>query len=150
MSKYHFVCSKHQDWIDAHPEEAFEHIKRMSALAEQLVKHAYYRQAIPYLGTALESAEIIFDKRLESPQLTTLMTSITITLANAYAVLERNHQSNELLHRIQQKLKFAIDCAEGYATKAAFFKHCAQALGEAQHELVQGQPVPLPVGATIH
>ena len=93
-------------------------------------------KAIPFLGTAFETAEIIFDKRLESPQLTTSLTSLAIMLAHAYASTNQVEAANSLLQRLNNKMKCAIDCALGYATKAVFFEHCSRAITEANSDIM--------------
>lgn len=67
MTEYKYICTKHRVWVDAHPKDAFESIQKMTKLAEQLLQKNQHNQAIPYLGTAYETAQIIFDNRLESP-----------------------------------------------------------------------------------
>ncbi len=145
MTDYQFLCEQHRVWVDANPQQAFERVEAMSNVAEQLVKESQFERAIPYLGTALESAEILFEKRLESPQLTTKITSLAITLANAYEVQSQVQKGVDLLLRIEQKFRDAIACAEGYATKAAFFRHCSAALNEAQCELKQSVAIIEPI-----
>ncbi|WJG11018.1 hypothetical protein [Aliiglaciecola sp. LCG003] len=136
MSKLQFICQHHFDWVEANPKEAFDSVIQMSKIAESLIHNHQYTQALPYLGTALETVEIIFDNRLESPQLTTKLTSLAIMLAQTYARLNRAEFGKQTLVRIEQKLQCAIDCAEGYATKVAFFRHCRSAITEANFEML--------------
>ena len=121
MTEYKFICLNHRFWVDSHPKEAFSSVQQMTKLAENLLQKNQPSEAIPFLGTAFETAEIIFDKRLESPQLTTSLTSVAIMLAHAYASTNQIDAANALLQRLNNKMKCAIDCALGYATKAAFF-----------------------------
>jgi hypothetical protein len=99
-------------------------------------------KAIPFLGTAFETAEIIFDNRLESPQLTTSLTSLAIMLAHAYASTDQIDAANALLQRLSNKMRCAIDCALGYATKVAFFEHCSSAITEAKNEILITNAMP--------
>ena len=135
MTQYKYICLKHKLWVDAHPREAFGSVQQMTKLAEHLLKKNQTSKAIPFLGTAFETAEIIFDKRLESPQLTTSLTSLAIMLAHAYASTNQVEAANALLQHLNSKMKCAIDCALGYATKVVFFEHCSRAITEANSEI---------------
>lgn len=139
MTEYKFICLDHRFWVDSHPKEAFSSVQQMTKLAEHLLQKNQPSEAIPFLGTAFETAEIIFDKRLESPQLTTSLTSVAIMLAHAYASTNQIDAANALLQRLNNKMKCAIDCALGYATKAAFFEHCSRAITEAKTDIVFSQ-----------
>jgi len=139
MTEYKYICLNHRFWVDTHPKEAFSSIQQMTKLAEHLLQKNQPSKAIPFLGTAFETAEIIFDKRLESPQLTTSLTSLAIMLAHAYASTNQIDAANALLQRLHSKMKCAIDCALGYATKVAFFEHCSRAITEAKTDIVFSQ-----------
>ena len=136
MIEYKYICVNHRFWVDAHPKEAFSSVQKMTKVAEHLLQKNQPHKAIPFLGTAFETAEIIFDKRLESPQLTTSLTSLAIMLAHAYASTNQVEAANSLLQRLNNKMKCAIDCALGYATKAVFFEHCSRAITEANSDIM--------------
>jgi hypothetical protein len=136
MTQYKYICLNHRFWVDSHPKEAFNSVQQMTKVAEHLLQKNQPRQAIPFLGTAFETAEIIFDKRLESPKLTTSLTSLAIMLAHAYASTNQMNTANALLQRLNNKMQCAIDCALGYATKVAFFEHCSRAITEANKDIM--------------
>ena len=136
MTEYKYICQNHRFWVDTHPKEAFSSVQQMTKVAEHLLQKNQPNKAIPFLGTAFETAEIIFDKRLESPQLTTSLTSLAIMLAHAYASTNQVEAANSLLQRLNNKMKCAIDCALGYATKAVFFEHCSRAITEANSDIM--------------
>ncbi|WP_339723391.1 hypothetical protein [uncultured Paraglaciecola sp.] len=142
MTEYKFICLNHRFWVDEHPQEAFGSVQQMTKMAEHLLQKNQPSQAIPILGTAFETAEIIFDKRLESPQLTTSLTSLAIMLAHAYAATNQIEIAHSLLHRLNKKLNCAIDCALGYATKVAFFEHCSRAIVEAKNDIMLATATP--------
>jgi hypothetical protein len=135
MTHYKYICLNHRFWVDSHPKEAFSSVQQMTKVAERLLQKNQPNQAIPFLGTAFETAEIIFDKRLESPQLTNSLTSLAIMLAHAYASTNQLEEAVALLQRLKNKMKCAIDCAFGYATKVVFFEHCSRAITEANNEI---------------
>ncbi|WP_293750375.1 hypothetical protein [uncultured Paraglaciecola sp.] len=139
MTEYKYICLNHRFWVDTHPKEAFNSVQQMTKVAEHLLLQDQPSKAIPYLGSAFETAEMIFDKRLESPQLTTSLTSLAIMLAHAYASTNQIEAANALLHRLNNKMKCAIECALGYATKVAFFEHCSRAITEAKTDIVFSQ-----------
>ena len=141
MTQYKYICLNHKIWVDTHPREAFGSVQQMTKLAEHLLQKNQPSKAIPFLGTAFETAEIIFDKRLESPQLTTSLTSLAIMLAHAYASTNQVEAADALLQRLNSKMKCAIDCALGYATKVVFFEHCSKAITEANREIMLTAPI---------
>lgn len=128
MHDYKYICEFHKSWVDDNPEDAFCKIQQLKLLAEKLLQQQKYQQANQFLGTAFETAEIIFDNRLESPQLTTTLTSLGIMLAHTYTTLGLEHSATQLLERLQCRMQRAIDCANGYATKVAFYRHCSSAV----------------------
>lgn len=56
-------------------------------------------------------------------------------LAHAYAATNQVGAANTLLHRLNDKMQCAIECALGYATKIAFFEHCSRAIAEAKSDV---------------
>jgi hypothetical protein len=136
MTQFKYICLNHGFWVDKNPKEAFCNVQNMTKLAEYLLRKNQPLKAIPFLGTAFEMTEIIFDKRLESPQLTNCMTSLAIMLAHAYASTNQLNEASRLLDRISTKMRCAIDCALGYETKVAFFEHCTRAITEANCEII--------------
>ncbi len=149
---YHqFICSNHAQWANNNPQQAFLKIQEMQQIAETFLHHQQYHQAIPYLGTALETAELIFDSRLESPQLTTTLTSLSIMLANAYSQINEVETAHALLKRINSKMEGAASYGEDYQTKVAFYKHCVQAIKEASSDLLEAQHLRLQSSnVTVH
>ncbi len=135
MQEYRYICERHKDWVDANPKEAFGKIQQLKQLAETLLRKQDYVEANRFLGTAFETAEIIFDNRLESPQLTTTLTSLGIMLAHTYRYLGLESNAVNLLERLQCRMQRAIDCANGYATKVAFYRHCSSALTAAKSDM---------------
>jgi hypothetical protein len=143
MTQYKYICLNHRIWVDAHPLEAVSSVQQMTKLAEHLLQKNQPVKAIPFLGAAFETAEIIFDKRLESPQLTTSLTSLAIMLAHAYASTNQVEAANILLERLNSEMKCAIDCALGYATKVVFFEPCFRAITEANSEIAHAAAMSL-------
>ncbi|MCF2949376.1 hypothetical protein L0668_14750 [Paraglaciecola aquimarina] len=135
MIEYQYICIKHRIWVDENPELAFDNVLQLSKQAEKKLLKNQYDEAIILLGTAFETAEIIFDNRLESPQLTTCLTSSAIMLAHAYSMTGQVEAANRLLVKLKHKMQCAINCAVGYATKVAFFKHCSEAITEANNDI---------------
>jgi hypothetical protein len=143
MTEYKYICRNHRLWVDENPQDAFENVLNITKQAEQKLHKNQYEEAIPLLGTAFETAIIIFDNRLESPQLTTSLTSSAIMLAHAYSVTGKAEAATQLLQRLKNKMQWAIDCGTGYATKVAFFQHCSKAITEANEDInyaLQGNP----------
>jgi hypothetical protein len=135
MTEFNFIDANQQNWVDENPHQAFESVLAITKQAEHKLQENQYEQAIPLLGEAYETAAIIFDNRLESPQLTTSLTSSAIMLAHAYSVTGQGEAAQKLLHKLKRKMHSAIECANGYATKVAFFRHCSHAISEAKQDI---------------
>ncbi|WP_158971582.1 hypothetical protein [Paraglaciecola sp. L3A3] len=135
MVEYQYICIQHRAWVDENPQQAFDNVLQLTKLAEKKLHKNQFEEAIQLLGAAFETAEIIFDNRLESPQLTTSLTSSAIMLAHAYSITGRAEAATRLLLRLKNKMQCAISCAVGYATKVAFFQHCSEALTEANKDI---------------
>ncbi|WP_133471148.1 hypothetical protein [Paraglaciecola marina] len=135
MSEYHYLCPINKLWVDSHPKEAFSRILENKKHAEQLLKKQHHKQAIAFLGRAFETAEMIFDNRIESTQLTITLTGLAIMLAHAYAKISKVDIATAILQRLRQKIQREIKCTVGYSTKVVYFEHCIQAITEARSDL---------------
>lgn len=135
MHDYKYICEFHKNWVDANPEDAFSKILQLKVLAEKFLQQHDYQEANRFLGTAFETAEVIFDNRLESPKLTTTLTSLGIMLAHTYRSLGSEQNATRLLERLQCRMQWAISCANGYATKVAFYQHCSSAVTAAKIDM---------------
>lgn len=135
MTEFNFIDLEQRIWIDENPHKAFEGVLSITKKAQSKLHKNQYADAIPLLGKAYETTSIIFDNRLESPQLTTSLTSTAIMLAHAYSVTGKSDTAERLLLKLKRKMCSAIECANGYATKVAFFKHCSDAISEAKQDI---------------
>lgn len=140
MSEYHYLSPMNKLWVDSHPREAFCQILENKKQAEQLLKNQHHKQAIAFLGQAFETAELIFDNRIESPQLTTTLTGLAIMLAHSYASISKVDIGSAILQRLLQKIQREIKCTASYSSKVVYFKHCVQAITEARTDIVYEPP----------
>lgn len=155
------LCQHHTDWVKANPQEAFNNVLKLAEVAKEHMKKKSYGEAEPYLEQAFIIADTLFDQRLDSPQLTTMLTSVVVMLSETYQRLGFEYRARLQLEQLRNKLNYAIKGAEGYETKVAFFKHCSTSLIEATKEIFSTVPtnikikkpsnyIHLPVNALLH
>lgn len=135
MHLANLVRRDHRQWIESNPYEAFEKVKTMLAYGKQLLKYQHYQQAVPYLSSAYETTQVIFNLVPRSPQLITTMTSNAIMLADAYKETSHYQASMWVLECTQDRLQADILKQHELCTKVAFFKHCADIVKQAIEEL---------------
>ncbi len=135
-----FMCMKHRLWVETHPYDAFEFVVQLLASGKQKIALQEYQQALPFLGSAFETSELIYNQISSSPQLLTTITSAAIMLAQTYKEVGKVREAKKLLNTLHFKFKASIE-NEYTCSKTAFFSHCSDMLMQAKEDLILGQSV---------
>ncbi|WP_395344503.1 hypothetical protein PN836_006980 [Ningiella sp. W23] len=160
MKIYSYLSSCHAHWVSRNPLLAFKQLQKMIDLGQNLMKEGDYQDAKDYVGSAFESAEILFDQEQSSPQLVSKLTSLTIMLSAIYQGIGRPIKACSVLNRIRWKLDEEEARSRTHANKAAFIRHCSNALLEARkdmlgasllaHGISNGNKSAAMMGMTVH
>lgn len=101
-----FLCATHREWLVRQPDQAIESYTNASKKSIYLMDQRQWKQAIPYLGCALESAEILLATRAMSPSIS----------------LDWYLQSLARLIGVLNKLDFGAGCVEVYSAAIDFLR----------------------------
>ena len=61
-----FLCAYHRRWLADNPDEALECCAKSCENGWLLYQHAHFEKALPYVGCAFETAEILLSSRAVS------------------------------------------------------------------------------------
>lgn len=76
-----FLCPNHRDWVYFHPQDALLKLEQSQYYGELLLQQGKWREALPFLGCAYETNEILFELyHGEVDFLVTHLTSLTVLL----------------------------------------------------------------------
>lgn len=56
-----FLCPHHRDWVYFHPQEAHQKLAQSWRYGELLIEQEKWREAVPFLGCAYETTEILLE-----------------------------------------------------------------------------------------
>lgn len=61
MPKLQFLCPHHRDWVYFNSQEATQYLAQIQMKGEFLLQHHQYSKALPFLGSAWETANILME-----------------------------------------------------------------------------------------
>lgn len=100
-----FLCPLHRDWVYFHPEEALSHLENAQQKGEWLLKKQQWKEAVPFIGCALESVEILLQLQEASQVfLANRLTSLSLALAECFQYLGVAHYVDEVLNEATDTL----------------------------------------------
>ena len=100
-----FLCPIHRDWIYFHPEEALNYLENVHNKGHILLVGHCWREAIPYLGSAFETAEILLQLHgSEEPSLADKLSNLAIALAKSYQAVDEVHNGLLILEQSLSQL----------------------------------------------
>ncbi|MFC4698906.1 hypothetical protein ACFO4O_01870 [Glaciecola siphonariae] len=129
MYQYQFICKFHQQWAKDNPLCAFKFFVPMSKDAANIVKDKGWDNALPHIGSAYETADILFTQAPESGQITTMYTSLAILLAKGYYSLGCPIKAEQTLDHVKQRI-----LNQAWLSQTCRYQHCIACLEQAmQH-----------------
>ncbi|WP_102794726.1 hypothetical protein [Bowmanella denitrificans] len=85
-----FLCSYHRSWLASSPQAALAHLQQCMHSGGYLRQQGAWRQALPYLGCAYETAELLLDcPEVDAQVAATELTSAAMLLADTYCQLSQ-------------------------------------------------------------
>ncbi|MFT5579660.1 MAG: hypothetical protein ACI9WS_002420 [Paraglaciecola psychrophila] len=67
--KINFLCINHRTFFTTQPEEAFQSCVRTCDTGWTLYQQGRWQEALPYVGTAFETAELLLNNRVMAPRI---------------------------------------------------------------------------------
>ncbi|WP_371194500.1 hypothetical protein [Glaciecola sp. SC05] len=145
-----YICDDHQQWIVCEPQQAFLRLLEMSSQAHKMALSEGLEAALPYIGSAFETAYVLYNCAQQSPQLTTMLTSLTITLANAYSALGKHQEATLLLNTIRNALLTNAQAESRELSKIKFLKNCGEMLVDAAHDVIMMSSIRAGLSSRLH
>ena len=107
--KSRFLCGPHRLELSRRPERAIVCWQNSTDTAQHLCDQKRYKEALPYLGSAFESAEIIMTiKAVESIEAYEAFATSAVLLAGNFARLDYTTESMNIywmvIHRLEREL----------------------------------------------
>ncbi|HEY6130934.1 MAG TPA: hypothetical protein VIV27_02900 [Halioglobus sp.] len=121
--KLKFLCANHRAWLSRQPDQAVHRCANSFETGWHLMQQANWQEALPHLGCAYDTAEILMTTRVIAPAraVTWFLRSLA-GLAQALEKLERTDDcievyqaaidrlKNEATQNIPPELQASIDC----------------------------------------
>tara|TARA_R110000868_G_scaffold70029_11_gene206214 strand:- start:3325 stop:3774 length:450 start_codon:yes stop_codon:yes gene_type:complete len=100
-----FLCTTHRQWLQSNPVAANAHFADTQDTGQWYREQGLWQQALPYVGCAYESAEILLSLPSTDKTLSVInFTSSAILLADTWHKAGDHIKSREILHSAQQRL----------------------------------------------
>lgn len=124
-----FLCPVHRDWVYYHPDEAMDRIEKAQRQGEILMQQQRWDRAVPFLGCAFETAEILLEfDDLCASTLVTRLTSLAILLACCFDKVGSSAHGQAILDQAERTLqREKVDSEEGSA-KCSYLEQCILAV----------------------
>lgn len=134
-----FLCPLHRDWVYFHPEEALSNLENAQQKGELLLKKQQWKEAVPFIGCALESAEILLELQ-EANQvfLATRLTSLCLSLAECFLCLSVIPHALNILNETTATLRKLNDGLNENQLQYAYLKLCISALQKKREQVLDG------------
>lgn len=131
-----FLCPVHRDWVHFHPQEALLYSQEAQQQGELLAADKAHREAIPFLGCALETTDILFNLHPESRHfLVKRYTALAILLAGSFYQLKEAEIGHDVLANAETRLREAAQKLKGDKTKLVHIQRCILELCTTQAHL---------------
>lgn len=120
MMKLRFLCGPHRLEISNHPKKAICCWHNSTDTAQNLCDQNRYKEALPFLGSAFETAEIIMTTRATDIQKAgELFTTSAVQFAGACARLDYTSQCLEIYRMVINRLERELTLGSRYQTMKA-------------------------------
>ena len=104
-----FLCPYHRDWVYFNSREAFGHLEQLQVKGEILLEHNKWLEAIPFIGSAWETAEILL--QLYSGEKTFLVNRfgvLTVFLCTCLEKLKHKECAGQICHQARSALTIQL------------------------------------------
>jgi hypothetical protein len=146
MNEYQFICKCHQQWVANNPSSAFITLVTMAHEAKLLAYTEGWEIALHHIGTAYETADILFKAAPQSPQLATMLTSMTLLMSEAFEYLSCIDDAKSLLIRVQSQLTNL-----GKQFETLKYQHCITCLDQALSNIEHSDfSIPVHHSSSLH
>lgn len=124
-----FLCPHHRDWVYFNSQEALEHLDQMQLKGEFLLEHQRWTQALPLIGSAWETSEILL--QLYSGEKTFLVNRLcclTVLLSNCMERLGHKDCAQKVCEQTRQGLTNLAQQFEADSEHRLYLSRCVEQL----------------------
>lgn len=131
-----FICPTHRSWLNQNPDAAVTHFSTTQDTAQYYRDMGDWQEALPYLGCAFETAEIVMGQHRLDPLIKVInFTSSAILLADTYQKLAQTQQGLTVYKQAQQRLVSEYSLSLHDIEKSSCIKQCIKSLFEGSNHL---------------
>ncbi|AEE25160.1 hypothetical protein [Paraglaciecola chathamensis] len=147
---HNFLCPNHRQWLATNPIAAHTHLRETQDTGQYYRDQGAWQQALPYLGCAYETAEIVMsqaDRQTSSKVVD--FTATAVLLADTLQKLGQKTLSLAIYDQAQKRLKpeltlsyqqpklqrCVIDCIKSLALGAGFHQKFMHSQTNEEHAL---------------
>lgn len=133
-----FLCPNHRQWLISNPLAAQTHLIYAQDTGLFYCEQGAWRQALPYLGCAYETAEIVLTQRsMGITEAVIDFTSSAIVLADSLQKIAQKKMSFAVYQQTQQRLKVELSLTSEQPQARACIIDCLKSLtrgADLQHQ----------------
>ena len=101
-----FLCPQHRQWLASHPHAATAAMTDAQETGYYYRDRGRYQDALPYLGCAYETAEIVLSTQVQDSKMALIgFTSSAILLADNYTHLGMQKEGKDICKWAQNRLQ---------------------------------------------
>lgn len=124
-----FLCPHHRDWVYFHSQDALAHLDQIQIKGEILLEHRKWREALPFVGCAWETAEILL--QLYSGEKTFLVNRLCCLTVLLNRCLDKNgHKAyaEQVCRQTQSVLTLALHQLDQSSGQHSYLMFCIEQL----------------------
>ncbi|MCC2608208.1 hypothetical protein [Planctobacterium marinum] len=141
--KLRFLCPHHRDWVYFNSQEALASLEQMQLKGEFLLEHHKYQEALPLIGCAWETVEILLE--LYTGERSTLVTRfgcLTVLLDNCFRSLKQKVCAEHVCKQAVETLKTSVEQLDPTSDAYEYVSQCIAQLQKP--ELFRFYLMPIP------
>lgn len=126
-----FLCPNHRQWLQSNPNAAFAHLTDTQDTGQWYREQGLWQQALPYLGCAFETAEIVLNLQASDKATAVInFTSCAILLGDTWHKLGELFLSQQTFQSAQQRLVPELNLSNQQISMQNCIADCIKALAK--------------------
>ncbi|MGO4892246.1 hypothetical protein [Flavobacterium sp. W21_SRS_FM6] len=126
-----FLCPNHRHWLQSNPKAAIAHLSDTQDTGQWYREQGLWSQALPYLGCAFETAEIVLNTSTKNQATAVItFTSCAVLLGDTWHKLGELGLSRQAFQSAQQRLIPELSLYQQQSDIQACITDCIQALAK--------------------
>lgn len=139
-----FLCPHHRDWVYFNSQEALASLEQMQLKGEFLIEHHKFQEALPFIGCAWETVEILLELYTgERSLLVTRFGCLTVLLDNCFRQLKQKACAEQVCKQAIATLLSSVEQLDPESDAYAYALQCIAQLRKPEMFQLYLLPTPL-------